>query len=402
MRILVVAGSCLRVNSSANLCHISYINGLLEAGHQVDLISVSEKDQNIDESIILPPVSRVFQYDASMYSRFGARRNHIAKTSSLPGQASSSQSKTLKRRILSTVKLLLRNLYGVYGTERAWIEKAKWFYEKEPYDVVLSLAYPPASHRLVELLLHRNRIKTNKWVQIWEDPWYTDIFGYTNTPAIKKEEYRLLKSAQYIYYVSPLTLMYQQESFPDCNSKMHWQPLPTYYSSNISKLQYDQLVFGYFGDYVSHIRNLRPFYTVARDLNLRVNICGKTDLITESTDKLCIKPRISVGELKKYEDETNVLVFLCNLKGGQIPGKIYQYAATNKLVLFILDGTEQEKTVLRDFFGKYERFIFCDNTYEDICHTIQTIRKYISLSNYTTPLNCFSPSKIIGEILDVE
>ena len=48
MKILVVAGYCLQVNSSANLCHISYIKGLVDCGHTVDLLTVSNKNQNID------------------------------------------------------------------------------------------------------------------------------------------------------------------------------------------------------------------------------------------------------------------------------------------------------------------------------------------------------------------
>lgn len=44
MKILVVAGYCLQVNSSANLCHISYIKGLLDGGYTVDLLTVSNKN----------------------------------------------------------------------------------------------------------------------------------------------------------------------------------------------------------------------------------------------------------------------------------------------------------------------------------------------------------------------
>ena len=43
MNILVVVGACLRQNSSANLCHNCYIQGLLDLGYSVDLITVDEK-----------------------------------------------------------------------------------------------------------------------------------------------------------------------------------------------------------------------------------------------------------------------------------------------------------------------------------------------------------------------
>lgn len=39
MRVLVVVGSNLKINTSANLCHKAYIQGLLENGYHVDMES---------------------------------------------------------------------------------------------------------------------------------------------------------------------------------------------------------------------------------------------------------------------------------------------------------------------------------------------------------------------------
>ena len=66
---------------------------------------------------------------------------------------------------------------------------------------------------------------------------------------------------------------------------------------------------------------------------------------------------------------------MCNLKGGQIPGKIYQYSATNKKILFILDGSESEISVLENYFKKFNRYIFCKNNVVDIEFAIKEIEK---------------------------
>ena len=49
MKIFVINGGCLQVNSSANLCHLAYIHGLIEAGHEVTLLSADGKDYILDQ-----------------------------------------------------------------------------------------------------------------------------------------------------------------------------------------------------------------------------------------------------------------------------------------------------------------------------------------------------------------
>ena len=42
MRALIVVGSDLSINSSANLCHTAYINGLLNYGCDVDVLTAGD------------------------------------------------------------------------------------------------------------------------------------------------------------------------------------------------------------------------------------------------------------------------------------------------------------------------------------------------------------------------
>ena len=93
-------------------------------------------------------------------------------------------------------------------------------------------------------------------------------------------------------------------------------------------------------------------------------------------------------------------MFLCNLKGGQIPGKIYQYAATNKIVLFILDGTKEEKEVLYNYFSSFKRFIFCENDEKSIEQAVLELRNKKIEESYVTPLSNFMPVNIIKNILE--
>lgn len=399
MKILVVCGYCLKVNSSATLCHIAYINGLIKSGHTVDLITVSDKNKKIDKSIQFPKVRNLYEYDVSLYERLGGKKNAGDKmpspSASVSKQASGKKKKSLKKRI----KILIRRSYGVYGTDTIWYKHAGKFKTTEKYDCIISLAHPPISHKVVAYLLKKKRVSTDKWIQIWEDPWYNDLFGFNYTDKVRQAEDALLKSAESIYYVSPITLSYQKKEFSESAEKMRWQPLPSYYSAELKDIKFNKLVFGYFGDYYSYVRNLKPFYNAALQAGLEANICGSANRPFASAEKVNVYPRMPLDKLKEFEDKTNVLVFLCNLRGGQIPGKIYQYSATNKLILFILDGTDEEKTIIKDYFSKYNRYIFCDNNEASIIEAVNKIKNNSLPENYHTPLTDFQEEKIINNIL---
>lgn len=398
MKILVVAGYCLQVNSSANLCHLAYINGLLECGHQVDLISVSAKNQPVDPSIPPAAVRKPYLYDAALYEQL-SNRKRMAAAPAAP-EAGGSAAPAGGPSLMSRIKAAVRGLYGVYATDIIWYHHAKQFRSREHYDLVISLAFPPASHKLTDRLLRKGRLKADRWLQIWEDPWYADIYGLCHTPRVRREESALLARAQRVLYVSPLTLMYQKQAFPEYARKMSWMPLPSYYRAEQTDVSFDRLTFGYFGDYATNTRNLRPFYEAAAELGLDTVICGNSDAGFASTDTISIHPRLPLAELKHHEDRTNALIFLCNLRGGQIPGKIYQYAATNKLVLFVLDGTDEEKAALRDYFEPFGRFVFCENDKASIAEAIRRLQTGPIQSALHTPLDRFAPKQIITEIVE--
>ena len=50
-KILIINSGCLKVNCSANLCHIAYIKGFLNNNCEVTVISKSSKGQKLDKSI---------------------------------------------------------------------------------------------------------------------------------------------------------------------------------------------------------------------------------------------------------------------------------------------------------------------------------------------------------------
>lgn len=407
MKILFVVGSCLSVNSSANLCHIAYINGCLANGHEVDVISVDDRCFVTDNSIKLPNISNWFNYGSSVYSQIAYKiQVNNNKKQSQNGCAvqysTKTQSSGMVSRIIRKFKDMILFSYGVYGLESAWVRKALKYKGNSEYDLVISLAYPPASHLLVKKLIDKKHIKYKHWYQIWEDPWVSDLYNVKGNIRKFEEEKKLVSYPDKVIYVSPLTLEYQKKLYPESAHKMDWCPLPYYYKNTHSNAKSNarNKTFGYYGDYHSFCRNLKPFYNAAKELDIKVNICGNSEILFESTTNINVRPRVSLSELNKIEAETDVLVFLCNLKGGQIPGKIYQYSATNKTILFILDGTNQEMSILKKYFGKFNRYVFCENNEDSIKRAVTDIVNGNIDNIDNKPIEDFSPKNIMKFMLE--
>lgn len=408
MKILVINADCIQVNTSANLCHLAYIRGLTESGHEVDLLSSDGRDYNIDQTMKIPESVRSFTYyGVSLYEKVSIRKKssqHSSNKCITQLSGSSIPERVRKKSILGKIALNAKHfvfsLYGPHGIYATFARKASRFHSNVEYDFVISLSTPPASHLLANTLIRRHRIKAKHWIQIWEDPWYTDAYGFSEKSAVFKEERRLLACAESICYVSPLTLKNQKKLFPESADKMFWQPLPYYYKTeNTDLLPSGRNIYGYFGAYYPTARNLEPFYQAAVQQDISVRICGDPSYLFSPTNSIIIYPRLSLQDLKPIEDESNILVFLCNRKGGQIPGKIYQYSVTQKTILFILDGTPEEKSELKEYFGKFNRYVFCENTVEDISRAIRAIEKNELGSVRNEPLEEFNPQKTIQNIL---
>ena len=65
-------------------------------------------------------------------------------------------------------------------------------------------------------LLEKQRVCfKGKWIQIWGDPFLADITQTNrNKRLIKNEELRLLQGADWVFYVSKLTLEQQKQLYP--------------------------------------------------------------------------------------------------------------------------------------------------------------------------------------------
>ena len=406
-KVLYVVGLCLYNNTSANMSHNAFIKGFIENSYEVDII-MPDNSWGARDNKLKKLNANYFEYQFYSYadrlrvkfSYANPQRNQKDERS-IQAKENKVENKVIKNSLREFFKKCFYSIFKTdprYGREVTWLKKAQNYYCEQEYDLVVSNSCPEASHKLVLLLTEKNRIKYRRWIQIWEDPWYYDLYG-GHTLAEKEEEHFLLKRASEVYYVSPLTLMYQKKFYADCADKMKCVPLPFLEYEEQSAEKPIQGSFGYFGDYYSVTRNLIPFYNALKGSGYKGFIYGDNDLNLQSTEGIEVSGRVTLDILSGIQGKTEILVHLCNLKGGQIPGKIYHYSATTKPILFILDGTEDEKRELFNFFSKFDRYYFCENNEEDI---LSTMRKIINERKVFEPVKEFSPKEIVRKIIDEE
>ena len=412
MKVLYVVGTNLSMNTSANISHNAYVQGLLENGCIVDILMSSSSWGQKDEFLpiwkeaqyyIYNSVSLIDRLKLSFKNIFYRKlsTNNVVETDKEISPEDLKSNSNIKKSIRNLIKYTYDFIFStsqLYNLDRTWLKNASQFKESSPYDLIISNSSPASSHKLVLDLLNKKRITETRWIQIWEDPWYFDLYGY-HTEKVKREEHRLLQAAKEIFYVSTLTLHYQKNNFPDSAYKMKHIPLPylKFNESNYAK-NTDHIQFGYFGDYYSKTRNLQPFYDAMVEIGAIAYINGDSDLSLKSTKSVFVNSRITLDKLNTLQNQTDVLVHLCNLRGGQIPGKIYHYSATTKPILFILDGTSTEKKIIKEYFIKFNRYHFCENIKEDI---LGVLNEFVNGNEdfEKQPVSEFAPQQVIAKLL---
>lgn len=411
MNVLYVVGSCLTKNTSANMSHNAYVQGLLENGCSVDILMAEDSWGQQDDGLPVWEQATYFPYPSvSFRDKLRKKARGVFQTETTVKTEGRSinlkhnaANAGLKTKLRAAAKYIFNKCFPpdpVYPLNHEWIKNASRFQSVTEYDLVVSNSSPEVSHKLVAILRDRHRIMYKRWVQIWEDPWYYDIYGGCSE-IIREEEHYLLREATEIFYVSPLTLYYQKKYFQDCADKMKCIPLPFLSIASQSETLCGDISFGYFGDYYSHTRNLMPFYEAICKSGYTGYIYGDSDLTLQTTDKVTVSERVTLDKLAAIQSKTKVLVHLCNLCGGQIPGKIYHYSSTDKPILFILDGTKEEIEIIHSYFGKFNRYYFCENNELSIARAICDLAGDYS-KHRGQKVDAFAPKNVVQAILHTD
>ena len=384
MKILYITSTPLEYNSSANMRNIAIIKGLQQLGNEVSSLS----SEAVSSSIYSDDISEIINLKSRYWLKLGTIQANITNNIN--------QKNNLKKIIKNQIYKIYTK-FSIYDPKKTLVSKVSKDCIKEKFDLIISSSDPKSSHLIAEKLIELNPNITKKWIQYWGDPFVGDINKNSIIPAnvIKKEEKRLIGLCDEVIYVSPFTLEQQQKNYPEYKDKMKFIPIPYIKEKIYEKVSNPKITLGYFGDYKSNDRNIKPLYnTITKNNEYYLNICGNSDIKLEVKENISIRPRQRMNVIEELEKKSDILVCICNRKGTQIPGKIYHYAATNKPILIILDGDKKEE--LRKYFDSFSRYKLCENTEEDIMEAVKDI---INERVEYKPLNLLNSEKVAEEFI---
>lgn len=302
--------------------------------------------------------SMYYDSNAKINSQIEIRR--YGKTAK-SGAVVSNEPKTLKQKLIGIVYKFYKGI-DLFGSSIFCVKYKKQIAEEigeSNFDTMLSFSDPKTAHIIAGYCKKRN--KKIHYIQQWGDPLTEDITNRSALPRRTKWhiEKKLLQRADEVYYVSPITLECQIKLFPRYSLKMKFLPTPCE-EQNYSAAHRERITIGYLGSYNLVARDIRPLYEAACSCQeFDFVFVGDSDVKLENKDNIQIINRVAQGDLIKYMEQIDVLVCLMNSKGTQIPGKLYNYAGTNKEILVIQDGDKGSE--IRAFFEQYNRYTFVEN-----------------------------------------
>lgn len=390
MKALVVTLFALETNTSVSVSNHGIIAGLRRLGYEV--------------TVLMPTIDKNLSYFDDSYKLNEINIVRIKNNNLGSKIISSSVNSSKIKKIMINAMRTVYNRVQILDKTKLIIKEACNLQFEEYFDIVISTSDPKTSHILVKKLI-KNGLHYGRWIQHWGDPLSGDISKKNIYPEIFIEKYekRILKDADKIIYVSPFTLNEQKNKHKDIADKMYFVPLPCdekgkgQDKKNMNNMKKNKLKVVYLGDYNFSIRNILPLYNACRKADfIDLTIAGNSNLQLENTTNIHIFPRVSQDEVKRLEEETDVIIAIGNKKGTQIPGKIYYEASSEKPILFLADGNISKE--IMEYLGQYDRFDCCYNEEKNILEKLTNFRNGNYVGNIKTP-EILKPEKIVKEII---
>ena len=317
-KILFISLRSFENSSSAMIRNKSMIIGFLKNGFSVDVLSTHK--------IV----------DASWYNNFGNIKWYFLDDSYCQTSNTSKTNGKFKAFLYKIKKRLI-----LYDSSKKYVD-SEININYDLYDYIVSSSDPKSSH----LFVYKNRKKIKnleeKWIQIWGDPFASDITEMHFIPILKKiEEKKLLRYSYKVFYVSPFTLEKQKKLYYKYANKMEYTLIPFLKEKKYDLSNINTKLLLYAGDYYKDVRNILPIIEAIKNTDFKLKIFGDSDMNIKSYLNVQRYSRQPSNIIEKAENEAGIFIFIANKRGDQIPGKIYQMMGTNKPILFIKDGNEE-------------------------------------------------------------
>ena len=389
MKILFITSS-FEKKGSASVRNIGLVNGLINLGHNIDVLTQKWPDNMIDKSMC--------EY---IDKKVGIYRDNIGIIDRYFSKKSDSIQGSIQGKIGKYLRDLLKQIYFFPDIDKEWIKSYRKGMPFIEYDLYISSSDTKTSH-FIAYELKKKYKKT--WFAYWGDPWKDDM----GTRLMKKSlaaifERKFINAADANLYTSLPTLNSMKRRYKS-DSNMFF--LPRGYLEVVSSKANDEdkvirfLYPGsiYYGRTISGlVDRIKEYNATSVDKRIKLDIYGYCDpgLTEEYKDEAIeFHGHTSFKEIGQIIEKSDVLVVLMNdKKSHQIPGKLYDFFGTNREIVAIMPGMNKD---VYDFLINTDRCL----VYEEDSIDVNEIIRRVNDSRWI-PLRDYSIEAIARTVIDI-
>lgn len=262
-----------------------------------------------------------------------------------------------------------------YSIELFLYDFSSVFANVPAFDVVLTSSDPKGVHACLFNSSFRKRFigSDTRVIEYWGDPWYGDINFHTNGMT-RYLESRIFSRADDVVFNSLATYSEKSDA---CKGISRFHFLSRGVEGDLNELpdalhwHFDSIRLLYAGDYFSVSRNLSPLISAVNGLDVSLYVVGDGDFSGPAPANVKLSGRVDPGEVRYLMCDSDVLIVLLNRTGGQIPGKLYDYASSDLPVIVLYDDER-----LLEHIPFRDRFVFVKNEESAIHEFFRTTRDF--------------------------
>lgn len=357
------------INSSAAIRNNSLVKGMIENGCNIDIYTVKWPEEM---------QSRFFQKEGNgniYYTEIPSISiNNKLKNSIKPSG-----------EIFSIIKKTIKNIIFFPDICYRW-NKIISIKNLESYDLIITSSDFKSSHFVGKTI--RKKYPAIPWIQIWGDPWSTDInTPFFLKPLIKLKETKLFKISDKIIFVSEPTANEMKKKHPDIKDKIAFIPRSYYFRVEKTKNVDNSLpIHIVYTGVIGLGRNIDEIIEAIIKYNQR-NESPKIILdfysnINLNYEKYCKCKYINFFGLLDFEnmksiyENADILLYISNgYRTTQIPGKFFDYLGTNLPILCLVNNKEDQ---IFSFISRHQQCLAVCNDRNSIYYQLNNIESLIN------------------------
>jgi hypothetical protein len=369
IKVLFVTTSYGSFSDSQTIRYLQYLSGLNKDQVSIDFIVPDCDDQNFDMFKDFNFDFRIFKTKNFLFQKI----NKIFKSGSFVG------------KIVKNIMYYFFFPDTFAGFEKVAYEKYKEIYKNEKPDILISSSGSCTSH--LACLKIKKKFGIN-WIADFGDPWsLTDfkqrIWFYLFS---KHYEKKVFDGSDLVLFTTDETLDSYKKIYPNINMNvLLYGYISKHFSSDMKYIRGNKINIAHIGAAFVNDRNLIPTIDVLSKFDDQINfsIIGNhsakfEEFATNLSFNVFFEDRISFKDSLSKINQTDVLILVGNKSNLQVPGKVFHYIASNRIVLYIYQQDLKDDPSY-EILKKFEGIFYCENNYEKINEQIEYIINHFDL-----------------------